>query len=177
MKVAIVDTETSGTGSSDEIIELAVVMVDYNSGDPQIVWAHSALHDQGKKSCNEALAIHGISDQEREGKAIPNALLNELQNASLVIAHNAAFDRSMIGRTVAWSYELPWRCSVRQIKWRRENVSFVSLTSLLDRYEIYRPKSHRALDDALGLAKLLTKRDHAGQTLMSQLMRSGNLVD
>ena len=106
---------------------------------------------------------------------VPQEMMNHLKGADLVVAHNASFDRAMLRRTATWANDLPWRCSVRQIKWRREHVSFVGLSSLLDRYEIHRNIGHRALDDALGLAKLMLLRDHTGNMFLDQLVATGDL--
>ena len=106
---------------------------------------------------------------------VPQEMMDHLKGADLVVAHNASFDRAMLRRTATWTNDLPWRCSVRQIKWRREHVSFVGLSSLLDRYEIHRNIGHRALDDALGLAKLMLLRDHTGNMFLDQLVATGDL--
>ena len=175
MRIAVVDTETSGTGPEDRILEFALVMMERRAHQTRIVWGHSALHDEGPPSTAEAFAIHGISEEQRRGMVVPQEMMNHLKGADLVVAHNASFDRAMLRRTATWANDLPWRCSVRQIKWRREHVSFVGLSSLLDRYEIHRNIGHRALDDALGLAKLMLLRDHTGNMFLDQLVATGDL--
>jgi DNA polymerase-3 subunit epsilon len=175
MRIAVVDTETSGTGPEDRILEFAFVMMERRADQTRIVWGHSALHDEGPPSTPGAFAIHGITDEQRRGMVLPQEMMGHLKCADLVIAHNASFDRAMLRRTATWTNDLPWRCSVRQIKWRREQVSFVGLSSLLDRYKIHRNIGHRALDDALGLAKLMLLRDHTGNMFLDQLMATGDL--
>ena len=175
MRIAIVDTETSGTGPEDRMIEFALVMVERTGQHANIMWGHSALHDQGPPSTPDALGVHGISEELRHGKSVPCALMDQLKDVDLVVAHNASFDRAMLSRTAIWTNALPWRCSVRQIKWRRENIRFVGLSKLLDRYKIHRITGHRALDDALGLAKLMLLRDHTGNTFLDQLVATGDL--
>ena len=175
MRIAVVDTETSGTGPEDRILEFALVMMERRAHQMRIAWGHSALHDEGPRSTPEAFAIHGITDKQRRGMVVPHQMMEYLKDADLVVAHNASFDRSMLRRTATWTNDLPWRCSVRQIKWRKEQVSFVGLSSLLDRYKIHRNIGHRALDDALGLAKLMLLRDHTGNIFLDQLVATGNL--
>ena len=175
MRIAIVDTETSGTGPEDRMIEFALVMVERTGQHANIMWGHSALHEEGPPSTPDAFGVHGISEELRQGKTVPRALMDQLKDVELVVAHNASFDRAMLRRTAAWTNALPWRCSVRQIKWRRENISFVALSSLLDRYKIHRNRGHRALDDALGLAKLMLHRDRTGNMFLDQLVATGDL--
>ena len=175
MRIAVVDTETSGMGPEDRILEFALVMLERHEHQTRIVWGHSALHDEAPPSTPEAFAIHGITDEQRRGMVVPPKMMDHLKGADLVVAHNASFDRAMLRRTAAWANDLPWRCSVRQIKWRREQVSFVGLSSLLDRYKIHRNIGHRALDDALGLAKLMLLCDHTGNMFLDQLVATGDL--
>ena len=175
MRIAVVDTETSGTGPEDRILEFALVMMERHLHQTRIAWGHSALHDEGPPSTPEAFAIHSITDEQRRGMVVPPEMMDRLKGADLVVAHNASFDRAMLRRTATWTNDLPWRCSVRQIKWRRENVSFVGLCSLLDRYKIHRNFGHRALDDALGLAKVMLLRDHTGNMFLDQLVATGDL--
>ncbi len=175
MRIAVVDTETSGTGPEDRILEFALVMLERRAHQTRIVWGHSALHDEGPPSTPEAFAIHGISEKQRCGMVVPQEMMDHLKGADLVVAHNASFDRAMLRRTATWTNDLPWRCSARQIKWRREHVSFVGLSSLLDRYKIHRNIGHRALDDALGLAKLMLLGDHTGNMFLDQLVATGDL--
>ncbi len=175
MRIAVVDTETSGTGPEDRILEFALVMMERQAHQTRIVWGHSALHDEGPPSTPEAFAIHGITDQQRRGMMVPQEMMDHLKAADLVVAHNASFDRAMLRRTATWTNDLPWRCSVRQINWRREQVSFVGLSSLLGRYKIHRKIGHRALDDAFGLAKLMLLRDRTGNMFLDQLVETGDL--
>ena len=175
MRIAVVDTETSGTGPEDRILEFGLVMLEHGAHQTRIVWGHSALHDEGPPSTLEAFSIHGITDQQRRGMVVPQKMMDHLKRANLVVAHNASFDRAMLRRTATWTNDLPWRCSVRQIKWRKENISFVGLSSLLDRYKIHRTTGHRALDDALGLAKLMLLRDRTGNRFLNQLVANGDL--
>jgi len=175
MRIAVVDTETSGTGPEDRILEFALVMMERCAHQTRIAWGHSALHDQAPPSTPEAFAIHGITDQQRRGLVVPQKMMDHLKSADMAVAHNASFDRAMLRRTATWTNDLPWRCSVRQIKWRQEQVSFVGLSSLLDRYKVHRNIGHRALDDALGLAKLMLLRDHTGNMFLDQLIATGDL--
>ena len=68
MRIAVVDTETSGTGPEDRILEFALVMMERCEHQTRIVWGHSALHDEGPPSTPEAFAIHGITDEQHRAK-------------------------------------------------------------------------------------------------------------
>ena len=106
MRIAVVDTETSGTGPEDRILEFALVMMERHAHQTRIAWGYSALHDEGPPSTPEALAIHGITDEQRRGMVVPSKMMNHLKGADLVVAHNASFDRAMLRRTAASSITL-----------------------------------------------------------------------
>ena len=65
MRIAVVDTETSGTGPEDRMIEFALVMVERTRQHANIMWGHSALNGEGPPSTPDAFGVHGISEELR----------------------------------------------------------------------------------------------------------------
>src|SRR5690606_29066577 len=101
VKVAILDTETTGLDSSkDRIIELALILVDVDkaTGLPlQVQDVFDELEDPGRPIPAEATRITGITDAMVAGKHLDDARVAVLMaGMDLVIAHNARFDRGFM---------------------------------------------------------------------------------
>ena len=95
-----VDTETTGLDPArDEIIELAMVPFTYGL-DGQVYAVgepFQQLREPSKSIPAEITALTGIDDAMVAGKRIdPNEVAHAAAPASLVVAHNAAFDRGFI---------------------------------------------------------------------------------
>ena len=154
--VAFLDTETTGTEPSAELVELAIV----------------------DAACDPITGeILGILDQyvgQREpskGKSLDENRVRELlTRADRIVAHNADFDKRVLMRVYPWAEKLDWKCSLNGIKWETEvGTSERNLQSLLAKYGIKAEQAHRALPDALGLLQLMSHR-HAGKTLLAHLL-------
>lgn len=154
-----IDTETTGLNyASDKIIELGIVAFQYDpltSGIIKIIDRYAGFEDPGVPLSPEITAITGITDEMVSGQAFDDAQVCRLaEQASLVIAHNAAFDRKFVeGRFPAFS-KVPWGCSMTQIDWQAERISTRVLEYLLFKFGWF-INAHRALDDAEGLLGIL----------------------
>jgi exodeoxyribonuclease X len=90
----VVDTETTGTGAGDTPVEVALVRLRDGA-------KFSSLVNPGRPIPPESSAVHGITDEDIEGAAAPH--LAELEDEllafvgdSMLVAHNAEFDRGML---------------------------------------------------------------------------------
>lgn len=92
------------------------------------------------------------------GQAFDDDQVNQLANQStMVIAHNAGFDRKFVeGRFPVFS-GLPWACTVNQINWQAERISTRVLEYLLFKFGWF-IEAHRALNDAEGVLGLLLEK-------------------
>ena len=93
-----VDCETTGIGAEDRIVSLAVVSVrGYVDGAN-----YSLEFNPGRSSHPRALEKHGLTDAylatKPEFKELAKELHDLLSRASLIVAHNAAFDLKMLDR-------------------------------------------------------------------------------
>ncbi len=155
-----IDTETTGLDyTEDRIIEVGIVAFEY---DPRtgaiirVIGRYSAFEDPGAPLADEIRQITGITDEMVAGQAFDDAQVAAMADgASLVIAHNAAFDRKFVEGRFPFFADLPWACSVSQINWQGERISSRSLEYLLYKCGGYCINAHRALDDAEGLLGLL----------------------
>lgn len=166
-QAAFVDVETTGLNPQiDRVIELGIVLFDYDLDSGKIYRTHepySQLQDPGIPIPQKITELTGITDAEVRGQEINLQEVEELiSGASLVIAHNAAFDRPFLEKLHEIFREKPWACSVEDINWRAEGLSGRKLEYLAMFFK-YFYEAHRASDDCL-----------AGLTILSQtLPRSG----
>ena len=154
------DTETTGLNhTQDKIIELGIVAFEY---DPltaaiiRIIDRYNGFEDPGQPLEKEITEITGITDDMLAGQEFDSDRVMELADrATLVIAHNAAFDRKFVEVRYPAFARLPWACTVSQIDWNKERISSRSLEFLLYKCGGYCINAHRALDDADGVLGLL----------------------
>jgi DNA polymerase-3 subunit epsilon len=157
------DTETTGLDPRrDRIIELGIVAFEYDPASgaiSRIVGRYNGFEDPGEPLSREVREITGISDEMLAGQQLDDDRVAELAaEASLVIAHNAAFDRKFVEARFPVFARIPWGCSVSQVDWQAERISSRSLEYLLYKCGGYCINAHRALDDAEGLLGLLLCR-------------------
>ena len=131
----IVDTETTGTRrESDQIIELGLTRFEYVKETGAIVRisaVYSGLEDPGRPIPPESTEIHGITDAMVMGKRIDDAEVSRLvAGATLVVAHNAGFDRPFLEARMPDFTGLPWGCSYAQVPWEAEGFRGTKLEFL-----------------------------------------------
>lgn len=153
------DTETTGLNQqADRIIELGIVAFEYDPRTGQIiriVERYNGFEDPGEPLAKEIIEITGITDEILAGQAFDDEAVNRLAGqASLVIAHNAAFDRPFVENRFPSFKTVPWGCTVTQIDWQAERLQARSLEYLLFKFG-WCINAHRALDDAEGVLGLL----------------------
>ncbi len=173
------DTETTGFDSpKDTIIELGLVAFTYHPGSGEITGVtdrYSGLEDPGAPLSEEVKLVTGITDELLRGERLDDLRVEEMaKKASLIIAHNAGFDRKFVEARFPFFAELPWACTLAQINWQQELISSRTLEYLLYRYG-YFIDAHRAVNDAEGvLGLLLENLPRSGTPLFRELLaRSG----
>lgn len=119
MKIAVVDTETTGLDKdNDRIVELAVTTIDAGKKSIVDTWStfvapHGAkitpyVNQHGEVITPgmslEARATHHITDKELEGAPTLEQAIKEapLSDVDFFCAHNAAFDRQFLTMDVKW---------------------------------------------------------------------------
>ena len=131
----VLDTETTGMSrDGDQIIELALVRFEYavESGEIfRVADAYSGLEDPGRPIPPESTAIHGITDAMVAGQKIDDARVAAVaRDASLIVAHNATFDRPFVEERLPLFATLPWGCSFEQVPWADEGFRGAKLEYL-----------------------------------------------
>lgn len=173
-RVMVLDTETTGLDSkSEKIIELAIlsVLVDAVTGLPVgPVTVYESFEDPGKPIPPAIQEITGIDDTMVQGQRIDDAAVNALvEQADLVVAHNAGFDRPFVEARWPVFATKAWNCSFVGIDWKKEGSGSAKLEFLAsERGWFY--DAHRAQVDCHALLQVLASPLADGQTGLSRLL-------
>jgi DNA polymerase III subunit epsilon len=174
-KGLMVDVETTGLDAArNEIIELAMVPFTYGL-DGQIFDvddAFNALRQPSESIPAEITVITGITDEMVAGKVIDPAMVDAfIAPASLVIAHNASFDRRFLERFCQGFVTKPWACSMTQVAWAEAGYEGTKLGYLAQASGFFYEK-HRAVHDCLAAIELLARSlPTSGGSALGQLLQ------
>lgn len=171
------DVETTGMNPrADAIIQLAIVPFTYAPETGRIFDVRDPLtffEDPGRPIPPEIVELTGITDADVAGRRIDDAAVAAaLAAASLVIAHNAEFDRPFAERRLPAFRDKPWACSVRDVRWRQTGLSSASLEYLLMKRCGCFYGAHRADEDARAVIHLLATPLDDGALPMRLLLDS-----
>lgn len=169
-----VDVETTGLDpNKDEIIELAMVPFSY-ALDGRIFEIHEAFeqfHEPGQAIPDAITRLTGITNAMVAGAKIdPAKVAAFASGASLVIAHNAAFDRKFVERLSDVFSTKAWACSMSQIDWIDEGHEGTKLAYLASGAGFFYDR-HRAAHDCRAAIELLaTPLPRSGVLGMARLL-------
>ena len=159
LKAAILDTETTGINQlTDKIIELGIVIVEYAPDTGQVyrvLETFDELEDPDMPIPPESTKIHNITDEMVKGKKINDAAVERLlSDVSLIIAHNATFDRGFVEARLPFFQKKAWACSYAQMPWKAEGFGAAGLEFLAYRFGFHFT-GHRASVDCHALLEVL----------------------
>jgi DNA polymerase-3 subunit epsilon len=179
-KVLILDTETTGLDSNkDCIIELALLLVDVDvpTGQPlQVQHVYDELEDPGRPIPAEALRVTGITDAMVAGKKLDETRIAELlDGVSLVIAHNARFDRGFVEKRLPAFARLPWACSLAEIDWNAQGRGSAKLEFLAHELGLFYDAHRAEMDCHALLAVLAAPLPNTGETGLARLLAAAQL--
>jgi DNA polymerase III subunit epsilon len=158
-KIGIVlDTETTGLDRcKDEVIELAMVKFDYLP-DGHILGLRDVFSSFNEPSVPipaDVSFLTGITDEMVAGQRIDEiAVSSFVEDAVIVVAHNATFDRKFAERYWPIFEDKAWGCSASEIEWRRHGFAGAALGYLLNGAGFFH-QAHRAVDDCHALLEVL----------------------
>ncbi len=173
----VVDTETTGVDPDrDAIIELGMVLFEF---DPltgiayRVLSTFDQLEAPGFPIPPESTEVHGITDEMVQGRRIDDAgVADFLAGVSLVIAHNAKFDRVFLEKRLPIFELLPWGCSFAQVDWRAEGVGSAKLDYIAYQYGFFY-EAHRAEGDCYALLEILQQPlPKSGELVLNSILKS-----
>lgn len=156
----LLDVETTGLEASDEVIELAMVPFTYGADGQifEVLPAYQAFNEPAKPITAEITKLTGITSEMVAGQRFDLAQIESIvHGASLVIAHNAAFDRPHAERVSSLFSKRPWACSMSQIDWADEGFEGAKLCYLAMGAGFFYDR-HRAVNDCHAAIELLSRR-------------------
>lgn len=169
---AVVDVETTGLDpENDKVIELAVRRFKYGPSGHivEIGRSWSWREDPGVPLSEDVIRLTGITDQDLIGRRIDDRIATDiLSSASLVIAHNAAFDRPLIERRLPNLPQSRWACSCSEIDWRTAGFEGRALGWLCTQLGWFYD-AHRAEGDVDAVITLLSHERTDGRTFLWEL--------
>jgi DNA polymerase-3 subunit epsilon len=160
-RVAVfVDTETTGLDPDrDEVIELGMIAVAYDLDGRlnDILGTFGGFREPSVSISAIASEITGITWEMVVGQQIASPEVDRfVERASLIVAHNAAFDRPMCEKHFAIFSSKPWACSAVEIPWQQYGFEGTKLAYLVNQSGWFYD-AHRAVDDCAALLELLAK--------------------
>lgn len=156
----VIDTETTGIDTTkDKIIELGFVAFEYDAGSGniyRILHTYDGFEDPKEPLSEVVKKLTGIDDAMVKGQCLDDAEINDwLGKSSLIIAHNAAFDRAMLERRLPMVKDTAWACTFADIDWQAEDIGSRKLDYIA--YQLgYFFDGHRAVNDAQATLHLLS---------------------
>jgi DNA polymerase-3 subunit epsilon len=154
-RYAVVDVETTGLARDDRIVSAAVYHLDIH-GNVEDHW-YTLVNPERDPG---PVRIHGLTSDVLEGAPLFGEIAGELSarlHDRVLVAHNAAFDWSMIAREYARARgAAPTRqrlCTIALAKELRLPLPNHKLESLAAHYGVVQQRAHHALDDARVLAE------------------------
>lgn len=155
----VIDTETTGLDSTTcKIIEIGLVVFEYDPLTAQpirVADTYSGLEDPGFLISEETTDITGITNAMVAGQRINDQRVIDLvANATIVIAHNAAFDRPFLENRFPVFASVPWACSLQDIDWSAEKFGARTLEYLAYKMGFFFG-AHRATEDCQALLEIL----------------------
>lgn len=150
-KHVILDTETTGLESDDEIVEISIINM---KGE---VLLNTFVYTD-KEISPGASAVNGITKEDIEGQPTIEALkekLDEILTGKVIITYNADFDRRMLRQSGYKNKKMAFTCLMNMYTEYENEERWISLQDALFIERIKINQSHRALDDCIACLELI----------------------
>src|SRR5262249_41877017 len=167
----LLDVETTGLDQrKDEVVELGMIKFDYLP-DGRIVSVRdvfSCFNEPLEPIPPDVIALTGITNEMVAGHRIDEAAVSWFaDDAVIVIAHNASFDRKFAERYWPIFQRKAWGCSATEVEWRKHGFEGSRLGYLLNGAGLFH-QAHRAVDDCHALLEMATIGKPALAVLLEQ---------
>ncbi len=153
------DLETTGLDAErHQVIEIGLLLFSFNPETGviyEILDEYASFDDPGVEIPPEITKITGITTEMVRGEKMDTARVQScIAQSSLMISHNARFDRAFLDPLFPESRDYIWGCSMSQINWREEGCGCQGLGHLCRDHGFFF-KPHRALNDVKAAVHLL----------------------
>lgn len=170
------DTETTGFNSEqDKVIELAMTLFEYGADGKiyRIVQTLDQYQDPGFPIPAEISRITGITDDMVKDQQINIAEVEAMLNqAVLVIAHNAKFDRPFTEKLTPAFEVACWACSIADIPWSEEALESSKLEYLAYRFGFFYDGHRADIDVFAGIHLLAQALPMTGRSALKVLLEN-----
>lgn len=166
-RLAILDTETTGTDDADQAVEVAVVLFDVPRAAAVASWSSLIRADENPAERVNAIPAELLREAP-PAEEVWAAAREFCAGADAFAAHGAAFDRARVpesvweGRGWVCTMDLPWPAAVRPGE---------SLVGLALRHGLGVASAHRAMADCDLLARLFARARDMGANLEELIAR------
>lgn len=112
--IVVIDTETTGFDPvEDRIVEIAAARLLQDGEWYETDWVRTCLVDPERSIPATASAVHHVTDADvvDARKIDPAIAYLGLRKGDILVAHNAAFDRSFLPQLSGHSWVCTWRCA------------------------------------------------------------------
>lgn len=167
--VLILDTETTGLDpATDAVIEVGCVL--YSVTHATVIESFASLiraDGNAAEAVNRipVAALRNAPDAEDVWPIVDRLVFD----ADAFLAHNAEFDRAFVPPNVGST--MPWICTKSDLVWPKQTHPESSLVPLALEHDLGVATAHRALDDAMLIARLLTRSAELGCDLVAMIER------
>lgn len=180
INLIIVDTETTGLDKNQhEMIELGLIKFTYSPSKNQVtkVLGCVSFFEQPKEPITEELfKVHGITNDMVAGHTFPVEQIQQIfSDVSLVIAHNASFDRGFFDKRFERLANLPWACSIKEVAWDNYGYEGSKLLYLLYQTE-YFYSAHRADIDCIATLWLFLHSQGSLAEILSNSAKQNTII-
>jgi DNA polymerase-3 subunit epsilon len=174
------DIEATGLSyEKDKLIELGMVKFEYTEDGHifRLLDEFNRYQDPGIPIPELITKLTGITDDTVKDRRINEDEVNSyLNDADIIIAHNAKFDRVFFEITFPNIAAKAWGCSMYDINWANEGISSHKLEYIAYKYNFFF-EEHRAVTDCLaGVHILAQKLPISQQPVLKQLLTSALAV-
>ena len=170
-KALIVDVETTGLKYTDEVIELAALLFEYDENTGAVGYileTYVGFREPSIRISSAAQQVHGITSEMVKGQKLDDQRIQDLlEQADFLIAHNAKFDKRFVAGLYPLAENKLWRCSMDQIDWFVKGHSSKGLQQIAGDLSITIQDSHRALADCQTVYQLLSIENHFQELIQS----------
>lgn len=168
------DVETTGLDKeNDHITELGLVAFEFDQ--EGLIYRIKRIYngfEQPPEPISEFVTNKtGITNEMVRGQRFDDALVNRaFSMATLVIAHNASFDRPMVERRFPQAEQNHWGCSYKDVDWEEEGLDSQKLGHIMAHFG-YKFTGHRAEIDVLATIHILSQTlASTGETALVSLL-------